>query len=864
MPLSAGDRLGPYEIASVIGRGGMGEVWKARDPRLNRDVAIKTSHIGFSGRFQIEAQSVAALNHPNICTLYDVGADHLVMEYIEGETLADRIQRGPIPLDEALAIAKQIADALEAAHDRGIVHRDLKPANIKIRPDGSVKVLDFGLAKAVQTQEVTADSPTLLLGATTAGAILGTAGYMSPEQARGQAVDKRADIWAFGVVLYEMLTAKPLFNAPTLPDSLVGILSKEPDLSLAPEKTRRLLRRCLEKDPKKRLRDITGAALLLEDNLEDKREAPSRSRTPWMWIAATSLLAIVAGAFGLIGFTHFREKESGQILRFTIPPEKGTFINAGPPAVSPDGHRVAYVVRVEGKSQLWVRDLDTLHARPLDTEDARFPFWSPDSRTVGFFSNGKLKKVDAAGGPALTLCDAVFGAGGTWNRDGVILFSPSGLNPISRVSAAGGSPVPITSLDKSLGEVAHRFPSFLPDGRHFLYTAAASEVEKAAIYIGDLDTPQRHRLISANSNAVYAQPGYVLYMRLRTLMAQPIDAGKFRTTGDAVPVAEQLDASAGSTSVGLFSTSANGVLAYTSDAVNTNAQLTWFDRSGKPAGTVSGPGTVEWPAISPDGKTIAFDRIDPQTGYYDIWVHDIGRGAESRFTFNSRNNQCPVWAPDGNYIAFDSDRSGHENVYRKATSGAGEDQALDKDDLTKRPTDWSADGHSLFEETNSGSQKTAGDIWVSPITADQAAAKAYPYLQTQFSEGQARLAPNGQWLAYRSNETQRNEVYVMTFPNPGGKWQISSTGGNNPVWSRDGKELFFTSADSKLMAVSIQGNGGKLETGAPQALFPVRMPVGNGRFDVAKDGRFLIPAQVEQNTVAPMTVVVNWPAGLTK
>jgi len=554
MELKPGAKLGPYEIVSSIGKGGMGEVWKAHDPQIGRDVAIKVSAQQFTDRFEREVRAIGALNHPNICTLYHVGPNYLVMEFIEGPTLADRIAQGPIPLEEALAIAKQIADALEAAHDKNIVHRDLKPANVKIKPDGSVKVLDFGLAKAGETQEVTADSPTMMPG-TQMGMILGTAGYMSPEQARGKEVDKRADIWAFGVVLYEMVTGNRLFEGETVSDTLAAVLKEAPDLTLAiaklaPEKVRRLLRACLQKDPKQRLQAIGDWKLLLAEDAPASSAAqpvPRRSTTAWI---VAAVFAVVALGLGVVAWRYYAAEP--QVLRVTLQtPEKAQFGSyADIPMISPDGRRVAFAVQVDGKTGLWLRDLDALTARLLPgTDGAYLPFWSPDSRWVAFFAGGKLKKIDVTGGPALTLCD-VDGRGGTWNKDDVIVY---GVNPggLFRVSAAGGAPTPLTAPDTAASELNHRAPWFLPDGRHFLYTARSGEAEKSRIYVDSIDDAKpgsktRREVLAAASNVVYVprmrgSQGYLLFVRENTLMAQPFDAAKARTTGDAVPVAEQVD-----------------------------------------------------------------------------------------------------------------------------------------------------------------------------------------------------------------------------------------------------------------------------------------------------------------------------------
>ena len=853
--MTPGTRLGPYEIVGLLGKGGMGEVYRAHDSRLKRDVAIKISAERFSERFEREALAVAALNHPNVCTLYDVGPNYLVMEYIEGES-----PKGPLPLEEALRIAGQIADALEAAHEKLIIHRDLKPANIKIRPDGTVKVLDFGLAKVHEPPGE--DGDTVPLGKTEEGTILGTPAYMSPEQALGKKADKRADIWAFGVVLYELIAGERLFKGKDMGDILVSVVKDQPDLTRAPVKVQRLLESCLEKDLRKRLQAIGDWRLALDEAPAPPAATapPPRSRLGWLWPAATALCLLAASALGYVAYRHAIE-EPPHAIRFTAPPpEKGVLDTNALPAISPDGRRLAFVAVVDGKRGLWVRDLDALSARLLLTEDVRYPFWSPDSGSIAFFSNGQLKRIDASGGPALTLCSlaGAIGFGGTWNRNDVILFGP-GSKPIFRVAAGGGNPIAVTTLDQPSGELRHTFPWFLPDGRHFLYTAWSSDSEKTGIYVGDLASKERRRVMYARSNAVYAPPGSLLFLRERTLMAQPFDAGKLETTGDAFPVAEQVDSTLRA-DVGEFSVSGNGVLAYTSGGAVGEVQLTWLDRSGKRLGTIGDPGYMQWAALSPDGATVAFDRRDPQTGYFDIWLHDLARGTDSRFTFNSRDNQFPVWSPDGSHIAFNSDRAGNYGVYQKAIGGVVQESVLHKDGLLRRPVDWSADGRYVFDETSVATSKTNDDIWVVPVSGDP---KPYAYLQTEFRESSAKLSPNGQWLAYSSDESKRSEIYIATFPNPARKWQISTNGGEFPVWSRDGKELFYVDGNGKIMAAGISGSGGKLEAGVPKALFDVRL--GNSpRFDVAKDGKFLVPLLVEQNASTPITVVVNWPAGLKK
>ncbi len=864
MPLSAGTRLGPYEILAPIGAGGMGEVYRARDTKLDREVAIKVLPAALAqdperlARFEREAKVLAALNHPNIAQIYGIEDRALVMELVPGESL-----KGPLPLETVLNYAKQIAEALEAAHDKGIVHRDLKPANIMVIPEGVVKVLDFGLAampaSSAGDPSNPANSPTLTISPTRAGMILGTAAYMSPEQARGKPVDKRADIWAFGIVLYEMLTGKRLFEGETVSDTLAAVLKTEPDLTQIPPKVRRLLDACLQKDPKHRLQAIGDWRLVVEDT------PPARnvrgSKLPWAAVAGVLVVALL-----VLGFLYFhRPPEVQRVLKVSVmPPEKAHFDPVSLPAVSPDGRRLAFTAGTAGKVSLWVRDLDSLFARELPgTDGAEDPFWSPDSRFIAFFalnaSGGKLKRIDVAGGPALTLSDGDWW-GGSWSKRDVIVFAPGQYSGLLRVPAGGGIARPVTELDPASGEASHRYPWFLPDGRHFVYTALNKDPEKTAVYIADLDSKTRHRVLAAKSNAVYSPPGYLLFLRERTLLAQPFDVGKGATTGDPVPIAEQVDTSSWGFAdfQGQFSVSQNGILAYSS-GIPFNVQLTWFDRSGKVGGTVGAPGNTEFATVSPDGNSVAMDRVDPQTGIRDIWLDDLKRGTESRFTFHSKSNAYPIWSPDGSHIAFSSTPGVVKDIYQKATSGATQDEVLEKSTQSKFTTDWSRDGRYIIYTV--ADPKTDFDIWVLPLFADR---KPFPYLQTQFTEGAGKLSPNGQWLAYQSNETKRDEVYVQTFPTPGGKWQVSMNGGGSPVWSRDGKELYFIGADQKMMVVEAKG-GAKFEASVPKALFDVHTVNGlNFVFDVSKDGRFLIPTPVEPSANVPMTVVVNWTAGLKK
>jgi serine/threonine protein kinase/Tol biopolymer transport system component len=890
MAISPNTRLGRYEIRSQLGAGGMGEVYRARDTELGRDVAVKVLPSGFATdkdrlhRFQQEACAAGSLNHPNILIVHDIGAHdgspYVVSELLEGETLRKRISGTPMAQRRAIDYALQIAHGLAAAHEKGIIHRDLKPDNIFITNDGRLKILDFGLAKLTQPDgdESQTGIPTRRVD-TNPGVVMGTMGYMSPEQLTGGTVDQRSDIFSFGAILYEMLSGRRAFQAASTAETMSAILKEDPPELSDTNKTvspalERLINHCLEKNPAARFhsaRDLTFALEALSGSSGAAQETttaislPSaranwRGLLPWLISGFAVLLAIVAFAT-----SDFRRTsvEPLAVTRFNIyPPEKAYF--GGSFAVSPDGRRLVMRVISEGKIRLWMRSLDSLTAQPLvGTEEASYPFWSPDGRYIGFFSSGKLKKIEPAGGPAQTLCDSPEARGGTWNSDGIIIFAPKPLDALYRVPAAGGAPVPLTTLDATRKEISHTHPRFLPDGRHFLYVVDSPQRQNSGIYVGSLDSKETKLLVNSDQSAEYAPQGYLLFLRDRTLMAQGFDADKLEVKGEPFPVAEQVDRLGQGTRYALFSVSATGVLVYRSGSIE-NVQLIWFDREGKQIGTVGPIGSYAAPWLSPDEKRVVFGAVEPQGGS-DIWIMELARGTPTRLTFDPAVDISPIWSPDGTRIVFSSNREGPMNLYQKAANGAGNDELLLKSDDLKSAVDWSADGRFiLFQDLG---PKTNFDLWVLPLSGDQ---KPYPFLQTDFAEQQGRFSADGKWVAYTSNESGTAQVYVRSFPDSGGKWQISTNGGAQPQWRHDGRELFYTSADRKLMAVDVKANGSTLDVGVPKALFDLRiqtagLPGPRNFYVAAADGRrFLIASVPEDRLTTPTTVVENWNAGLKK
>jgi serine/threonine protein kinase len=874
MAISPGDKLGPYTIQDRLGVGGMGEVYRAEDTRLGRTVAVKISAERFTERFEREARVVASLNHPNVCTLFDVGPNYLVMELVDGPTLEDRLKQGPIQLEEALDLARQIAAALQAAHEKGIVHRDLKPANIKVKPDGTIKVLDFGLATTGSAPAAGADSATVAMSGTEPGMILGSPGYMSPEQARGLPVDKRADIWAYGVVVYEMLTGERGFDGATLSDSLASVLTKEINLDRVPLKARRLVRSCLQKDPRKRLQDIGDAPLLLEDLPAATGPAPSivepARRTNQLWPAAAALLAVALAALVLY---DRRTPPPAPTSRFQISiPENMTFSDRGFFALSPDGRKIAFLAVQNREQQLWIRTMDSLEAHPLPgTINASSSFfWSPDSRFVAFEADKKLRKIDINGGPPQDICDAPSDSGmlgGSWNRDNVIILGP-GNRSIYRVSATGGTATPVTALDPSLKDGGHYYPTFLPDGKHFLYMRFPASSADAGVYVGSLDSkPEQQNktplLTTARASISWApsadsEKGRLLYWRDNVLYARTFNNSRLTLEGEPRTIADQVGYKL-NPAFAMFSATAN-TLVYRRGA-SEDLELTWLDRSGKALGNVGEAGRYEVLRLAQDGTRAAVAKLDPGTFNQDVWLIDLRSGASTRFTFDPSINSNPVWSPDGKRVIFASTRGGAVGLYEKSTEGAGTETELLRPVPAGNLTDWSRDGRYLISFAGSGHA-----IWVLPLEGDR---KPIPFLRSNFSLVGPRLSPDGRWIAFRSNESGHDEIYVESFTPVAdagsaastGKWMVSRGSTSGMIhWRQDSRELYYLGLDGTVMAVPVTANPG-FHAGTPEPLFKV--PAGFNRAgslgEVSPDGqRFLLALPKGGEARQEFTVVTNW------
>jgi Tol biopolymer transport system component len=898
MTLDVGSRIGPYQVLGPLGAGGMGEVYRARDTKLNRDVAIKLLPPSLAddpdrrARFTREAQTLAALNHPHIAQVHGLeesgGVHALVMELVAGEDLAAILARGPIPLADAVPFARQIADALEAAHEQGIVHRDLKPANIKIRPDGTVKVLDFGLAKALDPAGASgADpmmSPTLtrLPGygqATQAGMILGTAAYMAPEQARGKVVDRRADIWAFGCVLYEMLTGQRAFKGEEISDILAAVLRQEIEWTALPPDTpprlRELIGRCLERDPKQRLRDIGEARVALAtigggapdssilvrgpDGAASGRAARSRVREAIAWsVAGAAVLAALALA---LYRPAARTIETTRVIRLPFaPPASLVLTEIDYVVISPDGRTLLFSARSpEGRRQLWTRRLDSTEATPLpDTDDAIEPFWSPDSKSVAFGAQGKLRRLDLGAARARTLTDAARSNNGAWSPSGVIVFSPDYRSPLFKVSVNGGERTRATQAG-----LETRYPVFLPDGRHFLYA------QGARILAGSLDSTDATEVLPDSSGgAVYAPSGSLLYVRDGAVVAQPFDATRRELTGPPVSIAS----ASGAWAVGArLSVSDDGVLVVQNPPVF-DYQLTWFDRSGTPLGTL-GPARREvtfgeTPRISPDSRRVVVQRLEAKDQLRSLWIGDLARGTFDRLTSGSVFHQAPIWTGDGRSIIASTARDSGPGIYLMPLDG-GDDRRLIEGTVFSQ--DASLDGKWLVY-THRG-ETTRVDLWVLPLADGRAGGEPHPIVQSPFDDLHPKMSPDGRWIAYTSDATGANEVYVRAVTaagKAGDAMRVSTSGGEQPVWARDGRELYFVNASrgaalAQIMTVPVRAAGTRFEAGAASPLFMVSMIPGANRqreYDVTRDGRFLVAVATQDTRTPAATIVLNWQAAL--
>jgi serine/threonine protein kinase/Tol biopolymer transport system component len=882
MPLTPGVRLGPYEILAPVGAGGMGEVYRAHDSRLARDVALKTLPWLFSTdaerltRFEQEARAAAALNHPNIIAVYDVGqhdgAPYVVSELLVGNTLRELLTGGAMPVRRVAEYAIQIASGLAAAHEKGIVHRDLKPENIFVTADGQLKILDFGLAKLTQPERAASaarDMPTTPPN-TQAGVILGTAGYMSPEQVRGQAVNGLSDIFALGAIVSEMLSGQRAFRGETAMDAMTSVLREDPpDLSrvipAVPPALVRIVDRCLEKTPARRFKSADDLAFAL-DALSTHSSASAavviragKNTSPRWWIAAAAMLAVLITA---VAIAAYRSWPAGAVLptlrvEITTPAtyDQVSF------ALSPDGERIAFVASSNGRPTLWVRSLRTGSSRELrGTDGAMFPFWSPDSATIGFFASDALNSIDVDGGSFRAIARAPVGTGGSWSRDGTILFTPVPDAGIMRVSAAGGSVAFLPGSQPAKG--GQRFPQFLPDGKHFIYFIA--DVANRGVYVGNIDTPERRRLFDADAAAVFVPPASLLLVRAGTLFAQRLDPTSWTIDGAAVPVAESVMLDA--VGAAAISASATGSILYRAGGANRQRQLAWFDRSGKALGNAYAPDAASPlnPVLSPDGRQVALNRT--VNGNTDIWLLDLSRAVLTRFTSDPTPEIFPIWSPDGRQLAYgatDLKSGGGFNLAAKAVAQTGAAMTLLDEIDTGVPVDWSRDGRYILYRKIALLARTdavvGSDLWASPVDRN---VPPFAIAKTPFDERTGQFSPDSAWVAFESNESGRFEIYVQPFPEPSQKTIVSKDGGLQPRWSPDGKEIFFIAPDGELLSVSLRfsRDGRSVDPAAPVPLFHSRVGSGGSNPDyvITPDGqRFLMNTFVEQ-TAAPLTMILNW------
>lgn len=891
MPLIPGTRLGPYEILAPIGAGGMGEVYRGLDTRLDRTVAVKVISEKISEnpearmRFEREARTVSSLSHPHICALHDIGQQdnlyYLVLEYLEGQTLAERLRKGPLPLDETLRCAIQIADALDKAHRQGVLHRDLKPGNIMLTKSGA-KLLDFGLARSTGTAPAASSltaAPTATSPLTAEGALLGTFEYMAPEQLEGKSADHRSDIFAFATVIYEMATGRRAFEGSTRASLIAAIMKEQPrpipDLvAMTPPSLDRLVRTCLAKDPERRFQSVHDVLLNLQwikeegarESVPGPHASPHRQwlRFPWALAAASALVAVVLG-MALMR----RTAEEPRVVQAFIPPPEGTsfelsYIHPGPVAVSPDGRKLAFSAREKGdRVRLWVRDLDMLKASPLaGTEGAGYPFWSPDSRSLGFFAQGKLKRIDLDPGRLMVLCDAPIGKGGAWSRDGVILFAPSFQSGIHRVSENGGESIPVTELIDTDKVYSHRFPDFLPDGQHFLFVEGyRSEQERPDIMLGSLGGMEPRPILRSDSNAQFVS-GHILYLYDEALLAQPFDAARLEVTGDAFRIVEGVAVVEG-TLHGSFSASDQGVLAYRQSPGERTTELVWVDRGGEVVESLDKvSGRLGSPALSPDGKQVAVTIQDAPGQPWDLWSYDLATGLKTRLTFGLGPSD-PVWSPSGDSIVFTASIDGAEGYYR-ISPGRSEVTPVDLGPHAGLPTSWSPDGR--FIAGMAPNPDTGADIWILPLSGDR---ETYAYVRTRSLEIVPQFSPDGRWIAYGSNETGEFEVYVGSFEEPGRRIQISSHGGESPRWRSDSREVFYISPDRTMTSVKLDVENAALKLRDTEELFEVQdlhQGISAG-YAVSPDGqRFLLQRRSSSagSGTTSLVLVSDWRVGLVE
>jgi Tol biopolymer transport system component len=872
--IAAGTRLGPYEILSPLGAGGMGKVYKARDTRLGREVAVKVLPEEFARdverlrRFEGESRSASALSDPHIVTVYDVGEANGVhffaSELVEGSDLRRMMDRGPMPARKAMELGEQIASGLAAAHEKGIVHRDLKPENVLLTKSGIAKIADFGLAKLSESSgREGSQLPTTDGRQTAAGVVMGTVRYMSPEQARGAPVDFRSDQFGFGTVLYEMLSGKNPFARSSSAQTMAAIIESEPEplSELRPEISESVawvVDRCLAKSPDERYgstrdlaRDLRQLALKGTSasggaaRIAARDVRATRKRTMILAVAAAVLLGGAAGFLASRLLSGRKLRHSA--VRLSIPAPVGSTFGTGL-ALSPDGRFVAFAATRENVPMLWLRPLSAAEARPLPgTEGAINPFWSPDGRFLGFFADNAVRKIEVSTGVIHTICRVAnlepF-AGGAWNRDGVILFAPDSHGPLFRVSAAGGSAVPASTLDPALREDCHVWPEFLPDGRHYLFSFYSRN--GSGVAIGELDSRERKPLLPDAWRAVYSD-AFLLFVRDRSLMAQPFDPGKRALSGEPFSVAERIGYT--------ISADTRGDLVYRAGTTESR-QLRWFDRAGRDLGKVGKAGDYFEPALSPDGRRVAID-VGPWTPVGDVWLLDLERGTSSRLTFDPNDDATPVWSPDQRRIAYASNRNGIFDVFVRDLRGSEKDETLWHADGDKFPQAWSPDGTTILCERID--PKTKSDLWILPLDRDR---KPEPYLNAEYNEASSVFSPDGRWVAYTSDESGRPEVYVRAFPHPGGKIQISTHGGDKPIWRSDGKEILYLAPDRKIMSVAIRP-GAEFSAGLPEALFEAavhREGITDSRsqFVVSPDGRRILVDSISDEANTPITVALDW------